>query len=550
MGISKINVNGVDVPITPDIEDGSIGKAKLAEAVQESLEKADSAVRFDVEQTLTEEKKAQARQNIGAVSQDYVDEGLAGKQGKLSEQQLANIAAVPGKIDKETFIGIVEDVSIYEEDGVSLEVDIKDPETGIGNAKLITFPTASDENDGIMSAEMAEKLGALPTNEELEQSLAQKLGDAPSDGKQYARKNGAWAEVEGGGGSAGMDLCVITLDMANVILRWPLLKDDVLAFVEAFPSLKDVMIANSADAPYYIEAQDTIDANPDVATNIVAHPAIIRAIATTPAIAPIIVSQDGLDAVIADYPDVSPLIVSYPALAAQVVEYPAICPSLIAWPALAPVLAAETGYIPYLAEDSIIAHSLVDTGKRAWLVGDGVAYINTGLTQSAWPLLFSTRIKHATTGDSRYGGNYGTNNGTSFGIKSKKFYSYSKNEWQPISTAIVAEQEYAFSLKYNGATGREMTVDGSFNENTTIANVLPGATVPFGLFANKGTSPTSYHNGAMSDVQLTIGTSEYHYIPVRKNGKYGMLETSTMTFKGNVASSGRFAVELTNKSDE
>ena len=28
-----------------------------------------------------------------------------------------------------------------------------------------------------------------------------KLSDAPSDGKEYARKNGAWAEVSGGGGS-------------------------------------------------------------------------------------------------------------------------------------------------------------------------------------------------------------------------------------------------------------------------------------------------------------------------------------------------------------
>ena len=26
-----------------------------------------------------------------------------------------------------------------------------------------------------------------------------KLSDAPSDGKQYARENGTWAEVEGGG---------------------------------------------------------------------------------------------------------------------------------------------------------------------------------------------------------------------------------------------------------------------------------------------------------------------------------------------------------------
>lgn len=32
-------------------------------------------------------------------------------------------------------------------------------------------------------------------------TAASKLSDAPSDGKEYARKNGAWAEVSGGGGS-------------------------------------------------------------------------------------------------------------------------------------------------------------------------------------------------------------------------------------------------------------------------------------------------------------------------------------------------------------
>ena len=30
-------------------------------------------------------------------------------------------------------------------------------------------------------------------------TAASKLSDAPSDGKEYARKNGAWAEVSGGG---------------------------------------------------------------------------------------------------------------------------------------------------------------------------------------------------------------------------------------------------------------------------------------------------------------------------------------------------------------
>lgn len=41
----------------------------------------------------------------------------------------------------------------------------------------------------------------LSSGETLDVTLEHKLGDAPKDGKQYARKDGAWTEVTGGGGS-------------------------------------------------------------------------------------------------------------------------------------------------------------------------------------------------------------------------------------------------------------------------------------------------------------------------------------------------------------
>jgi len=44
---------------------------------------------------------------------------------------------------------------------------------------------------------------------------ATKIGDAPSDNKQYARKNGAWAEVQGGGGGTSDHSQLSNRDAAN-----------------------------------------------------------------------------------------------------------------------------------------------------------------------------------------------------------------------------------------------------------------------------------------------------------------------------------------------
>ena len=50
----------------------------------------------------------------------------------------------------------------------------------------------------VTAANIEAALGYVPADEE---ELDGKIEDAPSDGKQYARKDGAWTEVMGGGGS-------------------------------------------------------------------------------------------------------------------------------------------------------------------------------------------------------------------------------------------------------------------------------------------------------------------------------------------------------------
>lgn len=54
--------------------------------------------------------------------------------------------------------------------------------------------------EGEILEELFDKIDGLPDAEELDRKLSEKIDDAPSDGKQYARENGAWTEVQGGPG--------------------------------------------------------------------------------------------------------------------------------------------------------------------------------------------------------------------------------------------------------------------------------------------------------------------------------------------------------------
>lgn len=345
----------------------------------------------------------------------------------------------------------------------------------------------------------------------------------------------------GGGGSAGIVLCNIDDDLAGVLLRWPLLKEGVIAVVSAYPNLKNGLVAHSELAPYYTEVKPIIDENEGLENNIESYPILAKVVAETPAIAPVIVANEGLDAIIANNPALVPVLVQYPALTEHILAYPAITKSIVRWPVLAPVLLSETRYIPYLAEDSIIAHSLVETGQRAWLVGDGAAYINTGLNTDAWPLVVDAMVSYANnSGEKDF---IGHQNKFVCGLSGNKHYMWSGSAYQPHAAAIVLNQEYAVRMEYTNTVGRKMTVDGTEYENTTIGNktdvVEP---VLFGGGANK-----FQLIGKISVLDLTIGESTYHYIPAMHEGKYGYLETTSMEFKGNNNTSGSFGATTTPK---
>lgn len=679
MSANKLNVNGVVVPLeatpedgsvtTPKIVDKAVTKAKLSDEVQESLDKADTALQEH--QSLSEYRKAGEQDAIdngkvdkvagkGLSTNDYtneekakldslenyddteVKEDIAEIKDKIPSQatstnKLADKDFVNSSIATETAHYIYKTVgtekvpfdSVAELEAYSGIVTNNDYAfvTGTDSEGNIYFDkykaTVSGSNvtwakeyrlnnssftanqwaaiqSGITSG-LVEKLGALPTAEALsaallakyskpssgipESDLSQTVRDklnlkeviygylyegqfyeesthetliTPASEREYVDLEGnvpyIWKDGEyvaiGGGGGGGDVICDIDDALASVLLRWPLLGLSIKSLVRDYPSLADGLLAHPDLAPQYVASKDVLDENEGLDESVAAYPTLVSALASTPEIGAVIVANEGLDAVVAAYPSVASLLVANPSLVPSVIQYPAVAKAMAKWPALAPVLVSEPRYIPYLAEDEIIAHSLVETGRRAWLVGDGTAYINTGLYQLEWPLKVKTNVAYNTNTEMYLGGNYSSgSNGSRVGIASSKHTMYSGSNYQPISTAVVLKQEYAVEFEFSGLTGKKMTVDGAVNENASAANKVGANNLPFGFFSGKGNAVSNNLNGRISDADLTIGESTYHYIPAMYDGKYGYLETTTMEFKGNNNTSGQFYAMTTIKNN-
>lgn len=114
------------------------------------------AVRYDMQQDLTDEQKAQARENIG------VEDELAGKQDKLISGE--NIKTINGT-------------------------------SVLGSGDIVIPKGDPGEQGPVGPAGPAGPQGPAGQDGAITE-------DAPNDGNQYARQDGEWVEVQGGGGGA------------------------------------------------------------------------------------------------------------------------------------------------------------------------------------------------------------------------------------------------------------------------------------------------------------------------------------------------------------
>lgn len=149
------------------------------------------------------------RYNDGTSTQ-WVQIGGGGGLGGTSIADVTPSGATPGQLWWESDTGYL---YVFYDDGTSSQwVQVATPEPIVG---VITDAQHGDRGGG--------SLHALATD-----SVAGFFLDAPSNGSQYARKDGAWAVVTGGGGGGSMTgaeilAALITVDGAGSALDADLL---------------------------------------------------------------------------------------------------------------------------------------------------------------------------------------------------------------------------------------------------------------------------------------------------------------------------------------
>lgn len=191
----------------------------------------------------------------------------------------------------------------------------------------------------------------------------------------------------------------------------------------------------------------------------------------------------------------------------------------------------------FINEDPMLVCSLVETSKTRWLVGDGKAYVDTGLLPLKDEMV---ELKYMQVKAQPSGGGYSI-----FGCRvSGSYYTLQQigstirtsvgNSW--IITNIVTELNKEVTI---ARSNNNVYENGELIYSSTAAFNPP--TLPMYLF-----TMNSYGTPEQFDSELLIGEAKFgeraYYLPFRRNGQMELLDILT----GNLATRvGTFTEQIT-----
>ena len=217
----------------------------------------------------------------------------------------------------------------------------------------------------------------------------------------------------------------------------------------------------------------------------------------------------------------------------------------------------------FINEDPMLVCSLVETSKTRWLVGDGVAWIDTGYVPVGDNLEFYTKFRLLESGqyakgifgkgdylhqipnaiyittwfqsaypnivmtgwDGKHGGWVGDTTGTNYEYIWEVFISFSKTKG-------------ILNVLRDGVNYENKDVTGEYNKPVNFQD----DGIPLYLF--KGNN----FGACKCAISEHYTKDKIHHIPhLRPNGECGMLDIISCTFYPNANTSGAFTIQLTDK---
>lgn len=203
----------------------------------------------------------------------------------------------------------------------------------------------------------------------------------------------------------------------------------------------------------------------------------------------------------------------------------------------------------FINEDPMLVCSIVETSKTRWLVGDGKAYIDTGVKFDANDEVLLDFYSLSNSGNYAFFGAKNTEgaeisvfwNNTRLDIANPS--SQSAFSWvNSASNIFYADKHY--KLTYNKDACILLDVDSDTSTTSDIsmyANFV--GTQPVFLFAVN--RPSIWH-GWFKCAKFRIG-NKAHLLPFIRNGECGMIDILTGTFYPNANTEGAFTIQLTDK---
>ena len=202
----------------------------------------------------------------------------------------------------------------------------------------------------------------------------------------------------------------------------------------------------------------------------------------------------------------------------------------------------------FIQEDPLLVCSLVETSKTRWLVGDGKAYVDSGIIGNQ-NLTAKARAKML--------------NKTSVSTYQCVFGSRVTDKQQAVNVAFIypsgyytefgdVSQDSITGVGVDVITDFEISKEGAWINGTKVMNGTNNVfTTPteIALFSrhDQGALNARPLNGAISYVEFG-GDTQAHFIPMqRTDGTCGMLDIVSGTFYPNANTQGQFTIQLTDK---
>ena len=236
--------------------------------------------------------------------------------------------------------------------------------------------------------------------------------------------------------------------------------------------------------------------------------------------------------------------ISHAAKAAIIAEY-----GDVVWQDTKAYAKAHPAIVPFINQDPHLAASISpNSNKERWLVGDGVAYVDTGVIPDNTTYMY-TKFKVLELGNDYIAcisyADYSSGN-RAFGIGSwdGKYLTNHGNYTFFNKTATKGE-----IIEYTNDAGKSELKweDGSESKTSSMVFTSPSSLIIGGLSRNGSKKASSSKGVGFNCYNLKHQGIEINFIPCTYNGQCGMLDLVTLTFHPNANTEGQFTIAVTDK---